>query len=179
MTNIFMRRPSLHDIPAAPRLPEGYLLRQAFSPVDDAALAVALAATFGEGWDAGSVRARLTAAPDVRAVYVIVRDGEIAATASHRRLPERWPDAGCVHWVGTRPDHARKGLASALLAHLLREFAACGDRAAALETQEFRLPALRAYLKFGFLPVYDANGEDHRPVWSAVFQAMFADRRSE
>jgi len=174
MTNIYMRRPHLRDIPAVALLPEGYALRQAFSPGDDTALAAALTAAFGEVWDAGRVRARLTDAPDVRAVYVVTRGGQIVATASHRRLPERFPDAGGVHWIGTHPDHTRKGLASILLVHLLREFAASGDRAAALETQEFRLPALRAYLKFGFLPVYDVTGEDHRPVWSAIFQAMFA-----
>lgn len=96
------------------------------------------------------------------------------ASAAHRRLPERWPDAGCVHWVGTHPAHTRHGLASALLAHLLRDFAACGYREAVLETQDYRLSALRAYLKFGFLPVYDYNGEDRHAVWAAVFQNIFA-----
>src|SRR3954454_12088361 len=126
MTSIFMRRPHLHDIPETPPLAEGYVLRQAFSPADDMALAELLTAAFGEDWDEERVRSRLTRAPDVRAVYVIARGGELTATAAHRRVPEQWPDAGCVHWVGTHPNHARNGLASALLVHLLREFAACG-----------------------------------------------------
>src|SRR6476661_3505600 len=97
MTSIFMRRPHLHDIPETQPLAEGYVLRQAFSPADDTALAVLLTAAFGEAWDEARVRSRLTCAPDVRAVYVVTHDGEIAATASHRRLPQQWPDAGCVH----------------------------------------------------------------------------------
>lgn len=174
MTEVLMRRPHLREIPAVAPLPAGYALRRASSLDDDAALAATLTAAFPREWDVDRVRARLTEAPDVRAVYVVTWGRQIAATASHRWLPERWPEAGCVHWVGTHPDHARKGLASALLAHLLREFAACDYREAVLATQSFRLPALRAYLKFGFLPVYDSDGEDVYTVWSAVFQEIFA-----
>lgn len=174
MADLFMRRPHLRKIPAVAPLPPGYALRRALSPQDDAGLAATLTAAFAQEWDVTRVRARLTEAPDVRAVYVIVRDGEIAATAAHRRLPERWPQAGYVHWVGTHPDHARKGLASALLAHLLRDFAACGYREAVLETQDSRLAALRAYLKFGFLPIYEPDAEGQQAIWSAIFQKIFA-----
>src|SRR5947208_43046 len=133
MTSIYMRRPHLRDFPPIAPLPDGYLLRQAFSPGDDAALAAMLTAAFGDVWDEGHVRARLTDTPDVRVVYVVVQGGEIVATASHRRRPVRWPSAGFVHWVGTHPEHTRRGLASVLLVRLLREFATGGDDAAMLE----------------------------------------------
>ncbi len=173
MTSIFMRRPHLDDLPVVPPLPEGYALRQAFSPQDDAPLAAMLAAAFGEAWDVGRVRSELTATPDVRAVYVITDSDRIVATASNRWVPERDPDAGCVHWVGTHPDYLRRGLASALLAHLLGIFHTEGRSAAILETQDFRLPAIRAYLKFGFLPLYEMRGADHHAIWSALFRDLF------
>jgi mycothiol synthase len=173
MTDIVMRRPHLRDLPEIPRLSAGYTLRQAVSPRDDAGLAEALTAAFGERWDIPRVQTRLTATPDVRAVYVVICGDTVVATASNRWMPEQYPDAGVVHWIGTRPDYARQGLASALLVHLLRVFDSERRAAAVLETQDFRLPAIRAYLKFGFLPVYEVNGEDHRAVWSAIFQQLF------
>jgi hypothetical protein len=58
MTNIFMRRPHLRDIPAVAPLPAGYILRLAFSPQDDAALAAMLTTAFAREWDVHRVRAR-------------------------------------------------------------------------------------------------------------------------
>lgn len=104
--------------------------------------------------------------------------GRPVATASSHWLPDRFPGAGVVHWVGTRPDHARLGLGSALLRRLLHDFDERGYPAAVLQTDTFRLPAIRAYLRFGFLPVYRVDGGDHQDRWSAVFQALFDGRQS-
>ena len=41
-----------------------------------------------------------------------------------------------------------------------------------LQTDDFRLPAIRMYLKLGFTPVYEVEGEDHRARWSAVFERL-------
>ena len=43
-----------------------------------------------------------------------------------------------------------------------------GYPAAVLETDDFRIPAIRSYMKLGFVPVYDVRGEDHRARWSKV-----------
>jgi mycothiol synthase len=171
-----MLRPHLRDLPPVPPLPAGYQLRLAASESDEEALAAVLAAAFANPWDPASVRRKLTAAPDVRAVYVATWQDQPVATAASRSLPDRFPGSGYVHWVGTHPEHQRRGLGGALLARLLRDFAERGDRDAVLETDDFRLPALRAYLACGFLPVYDVAGEDHRARWSAVFQALGARR---
>lgn len=88
--------------------------------------------------------------------------GRPVATASSHWLPDRFPGAGVVHWVGTRPDHARLGLGSALLRRLLHDFDERGYPAAVLQTDTFRLPAIRAYLRFGFLPVYGSTGATTR-----------------
>ena len=173
MTSIVMRRPHLRDLPRVAPLPEGYALRLARGDEDLAPLAATLSAAFADPWDADRVRAKLTATPDVQAVYMVTWRGLPVATASSRWLPDRFPDAGYVHWVGTHPDHSRRGLAAALLARLLRDFAERGRASAVLETHDFRAAALRAYLKFGFTPEYDVAGEDHRPRWSAIFQTLF------
>ncbi|MDP9350535.1 MAG: hypothetical protein M3P51_03195 [Chloroflexota bacterium] len=59
---------------------------------------------------------------------------------------------------------------SLLLIRLLGEFPERGCKDAVLETEGFRIPAIRTYLRFSFTPVYEVGGEDHRERWSAIFQ---------
>jgi mycothiol synthase len=172
--HIVMRRPHLRDLPAPAPLAEGYRLRAFAGAADLAPLAEALTSAFGFTWSEERVRVKLTEAADVRAVYVVDWRGRPVATASSRSLPELYPGAGYVHWVGTHQEHSRKGLSAALMGRVLRDFAARGDRDALLETDDMRLPAIRLYLKFGFVPVYQAHGEDHTERWSAILQGLFA-----
>ncbi len=165
VAQLMMRRPHLDAIPAPAPLPAGYALPPLREGEDLAPLAATLAAAFADRWDE---------APDVRAVYAVIWRDRPVATAASRELPARFPGAGYLHWVGTDPTHGRRGLASALVTRVLRDFADRGDTAAVLETDDFRLPAIRTYLKFGFLPVYEVDGEAHDARWTAVFQRLFA-----
>lgn len=174
MAHLVMRRPDLAGLPPTPALPAGYALR-AWRPHDELpALASALSAAFGEEWTSERVRTALTESPEVSAVYaVFAPGGAVAATASSRSLPERFPGAGVVHWVGTHPEHARRGLGAAVVSRVLGDVSERGHQAAALETQDHRLPAIRLYLRYGFTPVYEVEGEDHRWRWSRVLAALF------
>lgn len=172
MKQLLMFRPHLDDIPTAATLPDGYEVRR-FEPGDDLpSLAETLTRSFEEEWTTERVREKLTEAPDVRAVYAAFWGGRAVATTSSRSLPEKLPGKGIVHWVGTHPDHLRRGLGSALMERVLRDFAESGDQEAFLETDDPRLPAIRRYLAYGFLPVYENEGEDLRPRWSAVLQVI-------
>ncbi len=172
MAHILMHRPHLLNVPESSPLPDGYVLRL-FNGDDLEYLASTLSAAFDEPWSRERVQTSLTETPDVKAVYVITWHGQPVATASSRWLPDRFPQSGYVHWVATHPQHVRKGLASALLAHLLHDFRDRGYTDAVLETDDFRIPAIRSYLKFGFLPVYTVGEEDHRYRWSSIFQTLF------
>jgi GNAT superfamily N-acetyltransferase len=163
--HIVMRRPHLRDLPAPAALAEGYRLRAFVGAADLAPLAEALTGAFGFTWSEERVREKLTEAADVRAVYLVDWRGRPVATASSRSLPELYPGAGYVHWVGTHQEHSRKGLSAALMGRVLLDFAARGDRDALLETDDI--------LKFGFVPVYQAHGEDHTARWSAIFQRTY------
>ncbi len=172
MKQLLMFRPNLDEIPRPVALPGGYEIRR-FEPEDDLpSLAETLTVAFEEKWTMERVRENLTEAPGVRAVYAAFWDGRVVATTSSRYLPDRYPAAGIVHWVGTHPDHHRRGLGSALMERVLHDFAERGDRQAVLETDDQRLAAIRRYLAFGFLPMYENQGEDLRPRWSAVMQAL-------
>jgi len=169
--DISMYRPHLRDAPNLPPLPYDCSLRL-LGRDDEPQLAALLGSAFDEPWDEGRVGSTLTRAEDVKAVYGVLWQNELVATASSQFLPGRDAHAGFVHWVATRPSHRGKGLAATLLGRLLKDFEARGYRGARLFTQAERLPAIRTYLKFGFVPEYAVDGRDDRSTWSGIFQAL-------
>lgn len=176
MSQLVMRRPHLRDLPAIPPLPEGYRLREYAGDADLPALRATLGEAFAEPWDEAKTRRELTDAADVRAIYVVDFGGAVVGTTSSRVVAARFPGAGYVHWVGVANAHLRRGLGSALMARVLHDFRERGDRDAILETDDQRGPAIATYLKYGFIPVYEVEGEDQRERWSAIFARLFARR---
>ncbi len=178
-TQLLMRRPNLDGDLLVPNVPDGYEMRLA-AAADEDALAHLLTTAFPEldPWTAESVRERLTQAADVDAVYVVAFDGQPVATASSRHDHERFPGSGYVHWVGALPGHSGKRLGSALMDRLLVDFRDRGYRDAVLETDDFRLPAIRTYLRHGYVPITeDVKGENHLARWSLVLPQVLSAPR--
>jgi GNAT superfamily N-acetyltransferase len=75
---------------------------------------------------------------------------------------EEW---GRVHWVATRRAYQRRGLMRAGLSHTLRTLAQWHERAM-LTTQTARLPAIKLYLDFGFVP--DLSTDQDCAAWRSV-----------
>ncbi len=169
--NIRMRRPTLTDLPVIPELPDGYKLELFTNQYEG--LASALTNAFAEPWTKIRVGTELTEAPDVHAVYVVTYQGEIVSTASSQRREKHTTTSGYVHWVGTVSEHRGKGLAYVLVARVLQDFVERGYTGAYLITQPFRLAAIKTYLKLGFTPDYDVDGQNQQAIWSSIFQAMF------
>jgi mycothiol synthase len=168
--NIFMYRPHLQEI-LVPALPLGYTLEQ-ISTNDAAELGHLLTQAFEETWDAERSNKELLQAPDVHAVYGVTFQGKIVATASSQLRAHRSPTSGYVHWVGTHPDFRGQRLAYVLVARVLQDFVTRGYRDAFLETQLYRLPAIKTYLRLGFIPVYKMDEQDFQAVWSDIFQNL-------
>ena len=168
-TQLFMRQPILADLPPAPPLPEGYTLRT-FEPEDVPALAALFTAADGTAWDEQRVRRDLTEAPGVERTYIVAHHGSAVATASARLLPDAYPGSGYLHWVGADPAHQGKGLGTLVTRRVLEHFHAAGLRDAVLETDDFRLPAIRSYLKLGFVPEYREAGQQAR--WARVLPRL-------
>jgi ribosomal protein S18 acetylase RimI-like enzyme len=173
MNMLLMRRPHLRDLPTVRPLSGGYRLRQYIAPDDLPSLIATLQSAFTEPWDEARARRELLDVPDVKATYVIEHDGAVVATTSSKIVPDLFAGSGYVHWVAVSENHLRRGLAAVLMQRVLQDFIERGHRDAVLETDDHRLPAISAYLRFGFVPVYDVRGEDHRERWSAIFQALF------
>lgn len=168
--NVAMCRPHLHNAPNAP-LPAGCSLH-ALARSDEPQLATLLSLAFAESWDEQRVRSALTQAEDVKAVYGVMWQGELVATASSQFLPEQDRRSGFVHWLATHPEHRGRGLAGVLVKRVLEDFDMRSYESARLLTQPERLPAIRLYLKFGFVPEYAVGKRDDRNTWSDVLSAL-------
>ena len=170
-----MRVPASEPL-AAVATASGYRVRLAGSDEGEA-IARCLHLAFGD-WDAHRVRRALLDAPDVQATFVVVHEatGVIAACASHRTVPDRFPGATYLHWVGADPAHAGRRLGALVSAAVLtygRREMGLGD--AVLETDDHRLPAIATYLGLGFAPEY--RDPSHPARWSAIFRRLGEARR--
>jgi mycothiol synthase len=171
MSQLHMRRPNLENLPPL-ALPDGYTLRESSSG-DEAGIAALLQTTFGDTWTSDRVARELTQSDDVKKTFVLENNGEIVATASARLLPEAYPDAGYVHYVAALPDHAGKRLGYLASLATLHEFVRLNCKTAVLDTDDFRLPAIKTYLNLGFAP-YHRDGT-HEARWAAI-DATLASR---
>jgi mycothiol synthase len=174
-TRLFMRRPHLYELPQLPTAPPGYSMRT-YEADDCRGLGEVLSRSFQELWDDERVRSTLTAAPDVVRTHVVLCEARLVATASVRILPDLYPGSGYLHYVGVDPAHTRRGLGRLVTLRVLHDFRDAGLRDAVLETEVFRLPAIRLYLQLGFVPESRDLGEQIR--WSSALPRLLDQPRS-
>ncbi|MEU8787496.1 GNAT family N-acetyltransferase [Streptomyces sp. NPDC048637] len=144
---------SLADLPAAPRLPDGYRIRAQRSRAEVAGRAAAHRAAFGSTRVTTERHARMRETWPYRAEFdlvVVSPAGEVAAYC------QGWYDAalgiGVFEPVGTHPEHRRRGLARAVCLAVLRAFAEAGGRRAVVYCRgDAAYPApKRLYESLGF-----------------------------
>ena len=78
-----------------------------------------------------------------------------------------WGDLG---WLACDPAHTGRGLGLALSAAVTSRFIEAGYRKIGLHTEYYRLPAIKIYLKLGFLPML--KGGDAIDLWREVCQKL-------
>ena len=82
-----------------------------------------------------------------------LRAGRLVATAMAQHQPlEYHPCGGELSWVAGDPEHQGKGLGYAVCAAATRRLLEIGYRNIYLRTDDFRLPAIKLYLKLGYVP---------------------------
>ncbi len=170
LPQLFMRLPSL-----ALAYPTDDPSEQA-TPDDALGIAAVLTEAFEEPWEVERVRRELGPADGVDATYVVRDDGRVVAVASARHLPEQYPQAGYLHYVGAYRAEAGRGLGGLVTWAVLKHFRDEGLGSAVLETDDFRLPAIRTYLKIGFVPEYRHPQDQSR--WSRIFPLVLGRRQS-
>ena len=162
------------DAPPDARVPDGYRLR-ALGPADAAAHAELMRRAGFSEWTAEKLGPwLLKVLPDglfgievKKGSGVFSRNGPagccaektpdpfftLVATAMATHNPtEQHPFGGELGWVAADPAHGGKGLGRAVCAAVVGRFLRAGYRRIYLKTDDWRLAAIKSYLKLGFVP---------------------------
>jgi L-alanine-DL-glutamate epimerase-like enolase superfamily enzyme len=148
----------LNALNALPRvsLPEGYTLRS-YRPGDNEAWERIIYESFQSRFSfRESMRQDYAFRPE--RVLLIFHGGQAVSTASAWYRPQFGRHVGYLHMVGVLPSEAGRGLGLQLSQACLHRMRKEGRTAAVLETDDFRIAAIKTYLKLGFVPYtgYDA-----------------------
>jgi mycothiol synthase len=100
--------------------------------------------------------------------------GKIAATAAALHNPESnhytFPFGGDIGFVRTHPDFRNKGFGLFVTALAAERLIKAGYNSIRIVTNDERLPALKTYIKLGFVPfLYDAGMKER---WRDVYRTL-------
>ncbi len=166
-----MVRPNLEDLPAL-ELPTGYGMRT-YQKGDEAHWARIISDSFG-----GRERTAQDTENEITGRDVFIPEGFYFAT--HRGVPVgtacAWrqsveeKEVGYVHMVGVVAEHTGHKLGKWVSLAVLSYFRDNGFKCSMLDTDDFRIPAIKTYLNLGFIPVYVEKGQPER--WSDIFEKL-------
>ena len=166
-----MVRPNLEDLPEL-ELPVGYGMRT-YRKGDEVHWARIISDSFG-----GRERTAQDTENEITNRDVFVPDGFYFAT--HRDVPVgtacAWrqsvdeKDVGYVHMVGVVAEHTGHKLGKWVSLAVLCYFRDNNFKCSMLDTDDFRVPAIKTYLNLGFIPVYVEAEQSER--WRNIFEKL-------
>ena len=101
--------------------------------------------------------------------FVIHKDVPVG-TACAWQESLRGKPIGYIDMLAVLPEHTGHRLGKWLTVFLLHYFKARRVASVMLDTDDFRLPAIKNYLNLGFVPVY--VGENHLLRWRSIFEKL-------
>lgn len=166
LPQLLMRYP--HQIaPLTGKLAKGYILRT-YQKGDEESWVELLNANGQLGtWDRMRVEEQLHGDLVEGNQFFVVAANQIVALASvyDRKLEE----VACweIGWVASHPQHRGKGLGRHITAAAVEAALSLSVRPVVLRTDDFRIPAIKVYLKLGFVP--DCNHASYPKRWQTIF----------
>ena len=166
-----MVRPNLDDLPKL-ELPDGYSIRS-YQEDDDVHWANIISDSFG-----GRKRTAQDTHNEITNRDVFVPDGlffvtyqdEPVGTACAWRQSVNEIDVGYVHMVGVLGEHTGQKLGKWVSLAVLYYFRDHGFSCSMLDTDDFRIPAIKTYLNLGFVPVYVEITQPKR--WETILKQI-------
>ena len=141
----------LLNAPPAVQLPPGYTLRT-YQQGDKLRFYKVMELSGWPGWNDKVLQPWLPRIlPEGWFMAIHEESSEIVATAMALRS-DVYPSGGELGWLAGDPAHAGKGLGMAVSAAVTARFIEAGCRPIHLYTEHWRLPALKTYLKLGYIP---------------------------
>jgi mycothiol synthase len=156
--------------------PAGYRLRS-YREGDAAEWCRLIRENIGGEYDERAFRESTAASGgfDAKGLFFAEQEGRIVGTACGVWRREYGERTGYLHMVAVDPQHQGRGLGRALTLAVLHRLRERGYRRAVLETDDWRLPALRLYLSLGFRP--RISHQSHEQRWREVYRRL--GRQSE
>ena len=100
--------------------------------------------------------------------FIIECEGEPAATIAV--ICDYEKKDGYIHMVACKEKFRGRGIGNYMNAVAVRTLISAGMETAYLTTDDFRIPAIKSYLKAGFYP--DIPDGEHKQRWDAVFDII-------
>jgi len=166
-----MVRPNLENLPKLV-LPTGYVMRT-YQEGDKVHWANIINDSFGgRRRTAQDTQDEITGRDvfDPDGLYFATYQGLPVATACAWRQSVDETAVGYVHMVGVVAEHTGHRLGKWVSLAVLFYFRAHGYLCAMLDTDDFRIPAIKTYLNLGFVPVYIEKGQRER--WRDIFEKL-------
>lgn len=153
--------------PPAPVIPDGYELRL-HQPGDEEGFFRLMDLAGFKDWNQKTLDPwLLKILPDGWFLIFCKTSGALVATTMATHNPSQLhPFGGELGWVAGHPAHAGKGLGLATCAAVTARFLRAGYHNIYLKTDPFRLPAIKTYLRLGYLPFLFAEGMESS--WKTV-----------
>ncbi len=152
-------------------LPEGYLLRNFQSEDKESYINLMKSAGFNE-WNNNNFNSVIEKViPNGLFFIEHIESSEIVGTTVGSNNPTKYfPNGGELGWVAVNPSHYGKGLGRIVCAAVTKRFLELGYREIYLLTDDFRLPAIKIYLKLGYIPLYHLP--DMKQRWKNIFKKL-------
>ena len=152
-------------------VPGGYGLRS-YREGDEMAWCAIMEGNIGVDWTVEKCRARLIDDPrfDREGLFFATFDEEPVGSACAWKNAVDEKTVGEVHMVAALESHRRKRLGHMLNASVLRRLKERGFQRAHLQTDDWRLAAIKSYLVAGFRPLN--THESHAERWASVMDRL-------
>jgi mycothiol synthase len=178
LPQLMMRRPTLSGLDKL-LLPQCYSLRHYIDSTDDRyweqIISESFSARYGSGYFADRLKSSDAFRPE-RVLFICCNDKPVA-TASAWHSAKFGVTTGQVHYVGVLPGHQGKKLGYLISLAVLYRFVTDGFTDAILETDDFRIAAIKTYIKLGFEPLL--VNENQRQRWKDVLSEIVPDNQLE
>ena len=98
--------------------------------------------------------------------FLVSPEGEIAGTVTYQHTDDE--DTGCIHMVAIEKSHRGKKLALPMVLHAVQKIIEDGKTKIVLTTDDWRISAIKAYLRAGFRPEIKPGDAEMENRWDAV-----------
>ena len=105
---------------------------------------------------------------DEKKCFFVLHEGKAVATITVVCDPNQ--STGLVHMVGSLPECRGKGIGNLLGEIAVYTLKQSGMKTCSLQTDDFRIPAIKTYLRAGFVP--ELSTQDYVQRWNAIYREI-------